>query len=233
MILEELLDSLEAERIKILFSSQNSKIRGLETSFFALRVPLESTYAKEEIKCISVKPIVGSSDKILVALLWEACFGRKFKVIHWFILFNVLIKTLRKDRSSEVLLALLVIITARAGTCKWNSNMKPLKTILFEAYGQERGDGIMNIFLENLPLQLPKRRPAIESCLAIEFDGKFSQRYPKPVPYIGVGYKDKGSLRQSQGISPLESEFIAEKDHVYEILLRQVKDKFKDIINLK
>lgn len=229
-MISDFLNSLEAERIKILFAPKNQKIRGLSSSFFDFKIALESTAGKQKVKAISVKP-KSTTDKILVGLLWEAFFGKKFKVVHWFILFNVLIRTLKESKESEVLLGILTIMTANAATSHWRSNMKPLRTILYSRLDEEQADKLLNYLLDSIPVQLPKKRPKIENSLSVDLKGFIYQRAPKPKRYIAVGYKDKGSLGKARAdLSDPSSEIQMEVDRTYEVLLRQVKSKYKNLI---
>jgi hypothetical protein len=230
MKVKDFFNSLEADRIKILISPQNSKIRGLASSFFRFKIPLEPTPDRTTLKAIEVRPKVGNTDRILVGLFWEAFFGKKFKVIHWHILLQVLLATIKKDRTSEALLALLCIMTANAATSNWSSNMVPLRTILFRTLEKEQAQNLLEYFLSSIPVSLPRKRPVIENLISVNLNGTIKQRSPKELARIGVGYKDKGNLSLNQGVEPLASEDFVEIDHTFDDLLRQVKYRFKRFI---
>lgn len=224
------LDPLEADRIKILVSSENAKIRSLATSFFKFRIPLEPTAGRDTVKAISVRPLVDNTDKILVGLLWEACFGKKFKVIHWHILMHVLIRTIEKDRQSEALLAILTIMTANAATSNWSTNMVPLRTILFKKLDEDKAQNLLEYLLDSLPIRLPKKRPTIEKSLSVKLDGSIKQKRPREISRIGVGYKDKGGGVGTGGNEPFGTNANLEPDQTFESLLRQVKHKYVRLI---
>lgn len=224
----DILGPLEHDRLKILSSPQNLKIRGLETSFFRFKVPLESTSGRESYKAIVIRPGSFGSDKIVVGLLWHALFGKKFKVLHWFVLFHVLTRTLKKDKNSEAILAILMIMTADAATSNWMSNMKPLRGILISHLGHERGLAFLEELMSNLPYRLPKKGPVIDEILSFQ-KAQIRQRKPKELARIGVGYKDKGSLGGSR-VESFDSEEFEEKDNVFVDLVRQVRGKCPPVL---
>jgi hypothetical protein len=234
MIIIDLLGPLEADRMKVLFAPQNLKVRSLTTSFYKFRIPLEPTHDKSIVKALSIKPAPGvTAEKILVGLLWNVCFGKKFKVVHWTILFNVLIRTMNLDKSSEAIIAILRIVTAHAGrTSKWNSCMKPLKTIIYQKLeDREQQKVVLMKILKDLPVRLPEKGPKIEDLLIINFESKIFQTKPPDAKRIGVGYKDKGSLNSGSIIDPIpNSDFCEDKDEIFVRLLRQSEKTYKNLM---
>jgi len=231
MQIADLLGPLEAERISILFSPENLKVRNLSISFFSFKLPLEPTHSRTSCKCLIFKPLPGvKAENLLVALLWEAVFGKKFKVYHWYVLFNVLIRTINKDKNSEALLSILVILTANAATTRWNSNLKPMKSIFRRIYGTESHQFELEKLLNNLPYRLPRKSEGIENFMQIT-EGMFKLEKPKELARIGVGYKDKGSLSSEKVDPELQTfQFFIEKEEFFDVLLRQVQLKYSNLI---
>lgn len=228
MRIVDYLGSLEEERLNVLFSSENQKIRSLVSTFFKCKIPLEPTHGKKRVRAIVVRPLTRVSSKIVVGLLWHACYGRKFKVYHWFILFQVLTRTLKKDKNSEALLSALVILTANAGATRWQSNLKPLRSIFVQHYGEERGTRELDKLKLMLPYRLPEKGPIIDDLLEIKL-GSILQRKPKELARIGVGYKDKGNLPKGFTLELPSSDFM-EKEEIFEVLLRQVRAKYLSLL---
>jgi hypothetical protein len=223
MKIADFIDPVELERWSILFSPDNVKVRGLPSSFFQMRFPLEPTHSRARVRALSVKPLTSNTDKIVSTLLWHACFGKKFKAIHWYILFNVLIRTIKKDRNSEALLALLSILTANAAATKWDTNMKPLKSILLSKLGQTEHLKILESILNDLPFKLATKGADIDSVISFE-NSLIELRKPRELARIGVGYKDKGSLNTKvKPDLPSSDVIVSEKEDCFEFLLNKVK----------
>lgn len=225
MRIVDILDPLDAEDIFIQMSSENVKIRSLVSTFFKCKIPLERTSGKNSVPALEVYPLTRTSSKIVVGLLWHACFGRKFKVYHWYILFRLFTRTLQKSRQSEALLTILCILTANAEAMRWQSNMKPLRSILVQKLGDEQGTKVLEKILKDLPFQLPKKGPKIDDLLEIT-KGTIKQRKPKELARIGVGYKDKGNLPKGSTLEYPTLPFIEETEDVFVVLHRQVKNKY-------
>lgn len=226
MKIEDYLENVEAERINFLFTPvKNVKIRGLATSFFKFKIPLEATDGRRDVKAIAIVPLIGQPEKLITALLWEALFGKSFKVCHWMILFQLFLRTVSKTRESEAILTILYLITAQAGLSRWNSNFKPLKTMLSNNLGEQKGRETLQDILENLPYKLPHRNPGIDKHFRIDFNSVIRQTAPAELRRIGVGYKDKGSLKKETSIEP-ESFIFEETEQMFEILLHRIRNKF-------
>jgi hypothetical protein len=221
---ETFLDPLEVERIKSVFSPDRVKVRQLTLSFFHTRIPLTPTSYGRSYKALEVTPIAFNAEKILVGLLWHAMFGKKFKIVHWNILFNVFTKTINDNNQSRAILAILMIITARAGK-SWNTTLVPVMTIV-RRKSSEDYDKIIQELLNMLPFRLPKKAPKIESLIKFE-EVEVYLRRPKDPNRIGVGYKDKGSLGSESTIEALPPDLFLEREDVFDLLLRQVKQRYQ------
>lgn len=233
MQIADFLGPLEADRLSILFSTENLKMRNLSIAFFSFRLPLEPTNSRSSCKCLIFKPLPGAKpETILVSLLSEAVYGKKFKTYHWFLLFNVLIRTINKDKSSEAVLSTLVILAAHAAASRWNTNFKPLKSIFRQVYGPDQQQEKLDEVLKFLPYRLPKKWTDIDSLLQVT-TGMLELQKPREVARIGVGYKDKGSL--SSKVKPefqIVSSF-TEKEDCFDVLLRQVRVKYGECLRDK
>jgi hypothetical protein len=225
MYLEDLLSPLEAEQVKSMFDPKETRIRGLVSSFFKMTIPLEATSNRTKVKALLIKPLTSNSDKIIVGLLWHVCFGQKFKVYHWYILFAVLIRTMIKGGQSRNLLKVLIISTSSEGKM-WQSSLKSVKTVLSNVYGKETAQKKIAEILELFPFVLPLKAPKIESLIEVKV-GYFIQKKPKEPVRIGVGYKDHGSLG-GDTLEPVPPDFFREQSDVFDILLRQVKKEIPE-----
>jgi len=226
MKIEDYIELVEVSRINFLFTPvKNEKIRGLTASFFKFKIPLEATNGRSDVKALAIIPLVGQPEKLITALIWEALFGKKFKVCHWMILFQMFLRTISKTRESEALLTILYLITAQAGLSRWNSNMKPLKTMLSKNLGEQLSEEFLQDILKNLSFKLPHRSPDIDKHFRIDHNAVIKQSTPAEQRRIGVGYKDKGSLRKETGVEP-ESFTFEETEQMFDLLLRRIKMKY-------
>ena len=220
---EELIDPLEVEAINLLLSPDKMRMRSLTTTFFSFRVPLTPTSSSSTYKAIQVDSrLCRSAESILVGLIWEACYGKKFKVIHWYILFRVLERTSKDRESSRGLYFILGIISANAGK-SWNTNMDSVLKILRRQVSVEKADKIIKEALSKLPLRFPKSRPKTFDLLKIT-TVVVDMKKPKEPKRIGVGYRDKGSLSGSSKVEPLPPDRFVETVDVFERLLRQFNE---------
>jgi len=221
--IEEILGPLGAERIKSLLSSEVSKVRGLSSSFYHFKVTLEPTHSKERVKAIVVKPLSRNSDKLVVGLLWNALFGKSFKTIHWFILFAVLTKTMKKDRTSLALMKILILSTGKPGHMNWMHNHGPCRRVLIQHFGEESAKEKLNRIVEDLPVKLPRKDPIINELFLVT-ETFVKQRKPVIPSRIGIGYKDKGGLGGGSE-EPLASSAFLDREEVFDLLLRQAKNQ--------
>lgn len=221
--LVDLLGPLEQERIFMLFTSDRVKVRSLTTSFYHFRIPLSTGSGTTSYKALQIKPLLYNPDKILVGLLWNAVFGKKFKIVHWFILFQVLSRTIQFDVKSRTILAILMIITAKAGQ-SWNTNLTPVMTIIRKVAPSDF-DKEIDELLKGLPVRLPEKGPKIEEIFRIS-EVTVQMHRPKELVRIGKGYKDKGSLNSGPGYDPLPPDLFFEAEDVFDRLVRQTRKKY-------
>jgi hypothetical protein len=214
----------DAEALTALLEPKKSKLRGLPTSFFRRKLLLSARHGKRVVPAISVRPLTANSQKILVGLLWEALFGKKFKVLHWNILFDCLTRTIQNDRSSEALMRILRILsTAQAGQ-DYRTTMRSVKKIVSKKLGAEQAEEyIQQKILNLLPFKLPHKNPHLEEVLEVDWSSKMVQKKPLEQRRVGVGYKDKGSLRQDSVEEPLAYEFQSRADF-FELLISKTQD---------
>lgn len=225
--LEDLLSPLEAERIKSVFSPDRVKVRSLSTSFFRFSIPLSTTSSSSSYKALQIEPVASSAQKILVGLLWHAMFGRKLKIVHWFILFQVFSKTINDNAQSRTILAILMIITSKDGR-SWNTNLDPVMRVV-RRKSRKDPELIVQELLKDLPFRLPKKAPKIDDLFRIR-EVSVSMQRPKDSNRIGVGYKDKGSLNSGSKIEPLPPDLFLEREDIFDRLLRQIESKYQKFI---
>jgi hypothetical protein len=218
----------EEERENLLKSQHNEKLRSLSTSFFArkylLSVPGGSVRSQRQ--AVFVKPLVSNSQKILVGLLWNALFGKKFRVIHWNLLFDVLIRTLDKNSSSRALMLVLRLTATSKDVRDLNSCIDPVRRIVSRKLDEEHKEVFLKNLEAHLGLRLPEKAPKIEELLEIEV-GNYNPRKPK-IPQRKRGYDDKGNLPdKSNPIVPSDdSESLEAMEDIFELLLRQTDRYF-------
>jgi hypothetical protein len=131
-IFQDLISPLDAEELNSLFSSDDSEsLRNLSVSFYRrkylLSVPGGLRSARQ---AIYVRPIGSSAQKITGALLWEAMFGKNFRVIHWNILFDILLRTIRPNRSSWALMLILRLTATSKDARDHNTKLDPVRRII-------------------------------------------------------------------------------------------------------
>lgn len=234
MKIVDFTDLLEQEDLRFLLSPKNRKVRSLVSTFFRRKIPLEPTSGKSKVRAIVVKPKTRHSSQIVVGLLWNALYGRKFKVYHWYILFIVLLRTMEKDKCSEAILSVLMILSTQVGAIKWQSNMKPLRSLLLRHYDDRTTREILMKLRKDFPYQLPRTGPKIDDLMDVSV-GWIFQRKPKELARIGVGYKDQGSLSK-RGFTPelpnLE-DFLSDYEDTFEILVRRIKRNYPPLFKEK
>lgn len=220
--MEYLFNSLDYETKLRLLSTKKLKLRGLASSDFRVKFPLEPLHNRKVYKALVLTPLA-PPEKILVGLLWTALFGKTLRVYHWLLLFNLTLKTINAESSEALIKILLLLYTEKSGK-SWNQRFKPVKTRLFQLMGDNYTKELQSI-LERLPYQLPKKNPMIENLIGFEIK-KFKLQKPKEPRRIGVGYKDKGNL--PSGVKPdLEvSEFLFDLEDKFFHLNRQIKSRY-------
>lgn len=219
--MEYFFNQLDYETKIRLQSTQILKLRGLVSSDFKLRIPLEPIRGSE-YKALVIKPNA-PPEKLLVGLLWHAMFGKYFKVYHWLILFNLTVKTLQADSSEALVLILILTSTGNPGT-SWEQNSQPVRKVL-QRLAPEKKEEILQWILSKLPYTLPKKDPKIESFFTVKRE-LVNIRRPKVPNRIGVGYKDKGSLPKGKRPDLSSSEFLFDLEDRFFLLVRRLKHKY-------
>lgn len=193
------------------FSSRGIPVQELPLSVRPTKIPLESTAGRRIVRAISVRSSV-KGQQLIVGLLWHACFGKKFKVIHWQFLFELVDRTKKWSILSQVVFDVLMILNDTAKADRLNqymSNLRPVKSLLAD---QRQLDKLL-MKLELTGMKLPRKAAPIEELLEINFNDSIKLRKPNEPARIGVGYKDKGSLGlpgteyDPDQISPFNEEF--------------------------
>lgn len=130
-------------------------------------------------------------------LLWN-CIFKGIRIIDWYLLFGYLFRNLRV--ADPVYCACLgnvlkeSSLTQRANL-DFHSFLKPIHKRLAARKPKAENEILGSSFLEFLiqKLQLPQKGVSLNSILSFELK-LIGDPVPKVDPYIGVGYKDKGSL---------------------------------------
>lgn len=220
-------DILEQETVDRLYDQvTNPRANRKSAGSFSLpdfrsEIPLEPTFGKNRVAVLRVRPKCRSSRVLFEALIWTAMFGSKrFTMIHWYLLFHLFEKQIKKDRRSLALLKILRITTERSGS-SFNQKLKPVKTIVQNVLGKDLGLRYCELLEKDLGLKLPKSDPHLENLLHVNFGHRIQRRPPDPVR-IGVGYKDKGTLPKGP----------KEDTECSEDYLVQVGDLFADLLDL-
>jgi hypothetical protein len=192
-------DLLEQETVDRLYDQvTNQKNNRKSAGSFSLpdfraEIPLEPTFGKSKVGVLRIRPKGRNAKEIFAALIWTALFGSKrFTMIHWYLIYHLFEKQIRKDNRSLALLRILRITTERSGQ-SFNQKLKPIKTIVQNVLGKEQAIRYCLNLAKDLGIKLPEKDPKLNDLLRVETGWKF-QRRPEPERRIGVGYKDKGSL---------------------------------------
>jgi hypothetical protein len=220
MVFEYLFNSLDYETKVRLQSPKNLKLRGLASSDFKVKFPLEPTHNRSSYKAISITPLA-SPEKVLVGLLWTAMFGKNFRVYHWLLLLELLLKTIN-SKGSEAILKILCLLTTENSGQSWNQKYKPMKTLLGKRLSAKDCEREIQDILKNLPFQLPHKDPIIENLVQMKVVDVILKK-PKEIRRIGVGYKDKGTLPSGNTPEPLDSEFLFDLEDRFFVLVAKLK----------
>lgn len=168
----------------------------------------------------------GDSFKLFRDLVWTACFGyNRFKIIHWYLLWNIFEKNLEDSPRSEALLRILRSTTSREGS-SWNTTLKPLKTIATNALGSpEKGLKYTMKILEDLELKLGTKDPGLLKTLKFYQSTRKCKRAPDP-RRIGVGYKDKGNLSQEvkSDLEIYSEDYFLPEENLFLSLIQRTED---------
>lgn len=138
---------------------------------------------------------------LLGQLVWEALF-RGIQTYSWFVAFELICRYALKDKASQSLLpfylGVLLESTPRGGS--WFSNHPALRKTDIASrsiqHKQEQGETL----LERITRELKPTKPT--NFLEVIFRENVQLSYPKAVEvnFIGVGYKDHGSLGDPSSI---------------------------------
>lgn len=193
-----------------------SIFKGPSTSTFLFKFPIESTAGKRKVKALCFEPKTSEVNLIFSRLLWHALFGKgSFKVRWWLSLFNVLNEQTSPNKGTVALYAILKLTTAKAGST-FDSNLRCVSnTLVRDKFSSEDlKDKIISKILEDLPLVLPKKNPGEISDLLNCSLGFIEQKRPDSPAFIGVGYKDKGSLgKTGESYDPTEQTYFPHLDY--------------------
>jgi hypothetical protein len=222
----EIRDLLSDEQRELLLSavSKNShstpplRARDLEFTMY-----LEPTHGKSSVRALKCKVISKNVKKAFEALLWYAFFGStkkaKFRVFHWYVLWNFFLRTMRKNSRSSALMSILRITTQQCGIAL-NQNLRPVKTVVSYFLGKEETLELIKRLQRNLGVKLAHRRIPLDEFFHIS-EISIPLKKPSEPRRIGVGYKDKGHLP----ISPPE-EGINDESYCY-----QQEDVFRSLLS--
>lgn len=153
------------------------------STFSALLVTTQSLISKQELKR---------------QVAWEACF-RGIQTFEWFVLFELI----NSDIKSETLrhqnpwyLGILYESSPRGGT--WYSNhpaLRKSREIAKKRVYDRKEQSLLDVISSNLQLT----KPTIFTQLKLE---EIEVRKPKPreLRFVGIGYKDQGSLGDSAAL---------------------------------
>lgn len=156
-----------------------------------IKIPLQPTAGRTRVKCLKVIcPQKGK--KMLIGLLWHALFGKRFKVVHNLIFFEMLNSIKKWDPLAQIVFDVMMILnsTTKVGSSNqfFHHNLVCVKRSTEEFYLQE-----LILRLELAGVKLPHKAPDLDSFLLLSESYILLKRPVDPVR-IGVGYKDKGSL---------------------------------------
>jgi hypothetical protein len=215
-------DLLTDEQKELLLSLRNKKHYGtppFRAGDFEFIIPLEPRHDRSSVRAFKVKVISRDGKKIFSALIWHALFGSKtFRVIHWYILFNYLSRTIRKNNRSRALMRILRISTQQCGKAL-NQHIRPVKTIVSYFLGKELAMKYIQSILSDLDLKLGYDKPDLTKFFHLEEIHLHQKRAPDK-RRIGVGYRDKGTLSNSshEEGEPDESYVFPEEDTFVSLL---------------
>lgn len=226
---EEFFNPLEDEDIEsLLLPQRNEKLRSLSASFFNRKYLLSVTGGslRNQRQAVFVKPKQGAQ-KIIVGLLWNAMFGRKFKVIHWNILFDLFIRTIDSNRASRAMLTVLRLTAASKDVRDMFSNMDSVSRIVKRKMDKDKAEQFLNQLVNSFGMQFPKTAPVINELLDIS-QGNYNPPKPKR-PQRKRGYDDKGHLPDETNpiVLPELSVQVEDKEDLFDLLLRQTDRYFK------
>lgn len=203
-------DLLDQETIDRLFDQvtnpKHKKIQGrLSLQDFRCKIPFIDDLGLVPKETNSrpvwvITPKTGSAKKLFEALIWTALYGKKFSIIHWYLIYHLFEKQMNKNAECLALLRILRVSTTRVGKA-YNTKIKPMRVVVQNVLGRERGLAYLKKIEQDLGLKLPQEDPHLENLLRIVAGRERFKKSPEP-RRIGVGYKDKGTLPKGSKEEP-------------------------------
>lgn len=155
---------------------------------------------KKGVLKIPVSPRAGNSQDVftvrnlsepnLVAVLWQCLFGTP-RVYHWLILFDLLNRVTKYEPGAQTIFNVMMLINSSSPkgglTQQFNMKLKSVRAVL----GHDEANTLAVEIKEYVKLEIPEKKPASTIKVSVE-----TTRFRKPIEarFIGVGYKDKGTL---------------------------------------
>lgn len=181
------------------FRSVNSRYR----FFLPTRLPIS-----EGVEGFDFRLYGNSPEKSLGHLCWHCLFSRKFKTTEWYVLYFIFTKQFgRLNRIQKLLLyGCLRNSVQRKLTLSWDVNHIPLKSVFndfkvtkFGNFKYSNDTTLLSLLTKEL--RIPNKALPLDEIRSFDIIFK---RYRKPISpnFIGVGYKDKGSLNTGDGYEP-------------------------------
>ena len=132
-------------------------------------------------------------------LLWKLIF-QGVQPLEWFILYREFEIQIKEDPSSLKTKYLGILLLLSNNTRKrlpnWKSTSRSVFKILKQCLALSSNSPRINLLEDVLfELKIPKKGDNVENIFSL-FTQNFFNKKPIPVNRIGVGYKDKGSLKQ-------------------------------------
>jgi hypothetical protein len=191
-------------------------------------IPTGSTYPGKSIPGFSYYYTGGSPMKFFRDLIWTALFGsNRFKVCHWFVLWDQFEKTMDKCEQSQALLSILRLTTSKEGS-SYNTKLKTVYTVASNALGsQELGLKYCQRLLKQMGLTLKKSDPKINEYFHWSLTSKYNRQEKPPKPNrIGVGYKDKGHLNTEvrPDLAVDSEDYFVPINDTFEVLLQRTDE---------
>jgi hypothetical protein len=208
--------------------SKKSEVRIANPTLWRLKllVPLSIQSAGKKFSALRFETSVSSPEKMLDQILWQACF-RGIQTFEWFVAFEIISRYILKlescNRKLPFMLGILLESSPRGGT--WFSNHPALRrgrvsTMMFD--GEERkGESLLKRISTELGLTKPEKFVDLTPTLV-----EVSIPKPTELRFIGVGYKDKGSLGEP-GVKPGDVP-LSDYDFLFLSLSEELETKFTE-----
>lgn len=152
-----------------------------------LEIPIDRT-SGSSVRVLRIRN--SEKGKLIPKILWDCLFGEP-RILHWFILFEVVNRSTLYEKSLQEVFDIMMLIninSPRGGSMESILNMR--QESVRKSLGNETANGIASR-LRAAGISIPIKRPSLKLTFAIE-----EKRFKKSpeLRRIGVGYKDKGSL---------------------------------------